>query len=317
VVDAPTGFEDWLPTLLDLADLADRTPRDIDGTSLAPALLGTAAAAEERMLYRELTEGRWQSAIAGRWKAIRRAAGPKRPKEPGPIELYDLATDPSEAVNVASQNPAVVGRMRAILDREHVPHPDWPLPFADAAAVTSRPDAEPHGAREPSEPAAVSRRPSVIVFLADDMRADVIHALGNEAIRTPALGDEQFFAWLGFISSIQPGTVVGMGTIPDCTGLDHDDFIDPGAEIEIRFERLGSLRCRFAEPTAKLLPSRWPLRPGRSPARHKAQRRRRVRSSAGDAAPRQLVSGDVSPSCLSACDARVHRAQCCAPRLDR
>ena len=187
VVDAPTGFEDWLPTLLDLADLADRIPRDIDGTSLAPALLGTAAAAEERMLYRELTEGRWQSAIAGRWKAIRRAAGPKRPKEPGPIELYDLATDPSEAVNVASQNPAVVGRMRAILDREHVPHPDWPLPFADAAAVTSRPDAEPHGAREPSEPAAVSRRPSVIVFLADDMRADVIHALGNEVIRTPAI----------------------------------------------------------------------------------------------------------------------------------
>jgi len=37
-----------------------------------------------------------------------------------------------------------------------------------------------------------------------------------------------------------------MGTIPDCTGLDHDDLIDPGAEIEIGIERLGSLRCRFA-----------------------------------------------------------------------
>jgi len=72
---------------------------------------------------------------------------------------------------------------------------------------------------------------------------------------------EDVFAWLGFISSIQPGTVVGMGTIPDCTGLDHDDFIDPGAEIEISIERLGSLRCRFAEPAGKLLPSRWPLRP--------------------------------------------------------
>jgi 2-keto-4-pentenoate hydratase/2-oxohepta-3-ene-1,7-dioic acid hydratase in catechol pathway len=72
---------------------------------------------------------------------------------------------------------------------------------------------------------------------------------------------EDVFAWLGFIASIQPGTVVGMGTIPDCTGLDHDDFVDPGAAIEIRFERLGSLRCRFAEPARKLLPSRWPLRP--------------------------------------------------------
>jgi 2-keto-4-pentenoate hydratase/2-oxohepta-3-ene-1,7-dioic acid hydratase in catechol pathway len=68
------------------------------------------------------------------------------------------------------------------------------------------------------------------------------------------------FAWLGFISSIKPGTVMGFGTIPDCTGLDHDDFINPGAEIEISIERLGTLRCRFAEPARKLLPSRWPLR---------------------------------------------------------
>jgi len=72
---------------------------------------------------------------------------------------------------------------------------------------------------------------------------------------------EDVFAWLGFISAIHPGTVMGFGTIPDCTGLDHDDFIDPGAEIEIGFERLGTLRCRFAEPTRQLLPSRWPLRP--------------------------------------------------------
>ena len=72
---------------------------------------------------------------------------------------------------------------------------------------------------------------------------------------------EDAFSWLGFISSIKPGTVLGFGTIPDCTGLDHDDFIDPGAEIEITFERLGTLRCRFAEPAGKLLPSRWPVRP--------------------------------------------------------
>jgi Domain of unknown function (DUF2437) len=54
---------------------------------------------------------------------------------------------------------------------------------------------------------------------------------------------------------------IAFGTIPDCTGLDHDDFIDPGAQIEISFERLGTLRCRFAEPAGTLLPSRWPVRP--------------------------------------------------------
>jgi 2-keto-4-pentenoate hydratase/2-oxohepta-3-ene-1,7-dioic acid hydratase in catechol pathway len=71
---------------------------------------------------------------------------------------------------------------------------------------------------------------------------------------------EDVFAWLGFIAPLKPGTVAGFGTIPDCTGCDHDDFLDPGAEIRITFERLGTLRCRFAEPTGGLLPSRWPVR---------------------------------------------------------
>jgi hypothetical protein len=53
---------------------------------------------------------------------------------------------------------------------------------------------------------------------------------------------------------------MGFGTIPDGTGCDHDNFIDPGSEIEISIERLGALRCRFAEPTGRLMPSRWPLR---------------------------------------------------------
>ena len=71
---------------------------------------------------------------------------------------------------------------------------------------------------------------------------------------------EAVFAWLGSIAPLKPGSVMGFGTIPDCTGCDHDDFIDPGAEIQVTFERLGTLHCRFAEPTGKLLPSRWPLR---------------------------------------------------------
>jgi len=50
---------------------------------------------------------------------------------------------------------------------------------------------------------------------------------------------EDAFAWLGFMAPPKPGSVMGLGTIPDCTGLDHDDFIDPGAEIQITFERSG------------------------------------------------------------------------------
>jgi len=71
---------------------------------------------------------------------------------------------------------------------------------------------------------------------------------------------EAIFAWMEVICPIKPGTVMGFGTIPGCTGLDFDDFLNPGDAIEISFERLGSLRCRFAEPEANLCPGRWPVR---------------------------------------------------------
>ena len=71
---------------------------------------------------------------------------------------------------------------------------------------------------------------------------------------------EAIFAWMEEICTIKPGTVICFGTIPGCTGLDFDDFLDSGDAIEISFERLGSLRCRFAEPQANLCSSRWPVR---------------------------------------------------------
>jgi len=44
---------------------------------------------------------------------------------------------------------------------------------------------------------------------------------------------EDVFAWLGFIAPLQARLRDGLRHHPDCTGCDHDDFIDPGAEIQI------------------------------------------------------------------------------------
>jgi len=76
----------------------------------------------------------------------------------------------------------------------------------------------------------------------------------------PVWGNQLFEGAMEIKVDLEPGTVVGMGTIADRTGLDHDDFIDPGSEIEMSFEQLGTLRCRFAETARRLLPSPWPLR---------------------------------------------------------
>ncbi|WP_205520555.1 fumarylacetoacetate hydrolase family protein [Tropicibacter sp. Alg240-R139] len=71
---------------------------------------------------------------------------------------------------------------------------------------------------------------------------------------------EAVFAWMQEICQIEPGTVFGFGTIPGCTGLDFDDFLNPGDQVEINFSRLGTLRCSFAEPQSGLAPGRWPVR---------------------------------------------------------
>ncbi len=157
VIDAPTGFEDWLPTLLDFAGLHDRIPADVDGVSLATALEGKANAAQDRLLYRELTERQWQAAVDGPGEGLPPAAGKKQAGKAAPTELYDLTTDPGETTDVAAAQPAVVTRMEAILDAEHVPHPDWPLPFADVATSPQKDPA-----------AATSRRPNILFIIVDD-----------------------------------------------------------------------------------------------------------------------------------------------------
>jgi 2-keto-4-pentenoate hydratase/2-oxohepta-3-ene-1,7-dioic acid hydratase in catechol pathway len=59
----------------------------------------------------------------------------------------------------------------------------------------------------------------------------------------------------------RPGTIIGMGTVPGCTGLDNDLWILPGEKIEIHMEGLGTL-CQHVPPKiGKLLESRWKERP--------------------------------------------------------
>jgi 2-keto-4-pentenoate hydratase/2-oxohepta-3-ene-1,7-dioic acid hydratase in catechol pathway len=57
-----------------------------------------------------------------------------------------------------------------------------------------------------------------------------------------------------------PGTIVGMGTIPGCCGLDNNQWILPGEKIEISFDKLGTLNQYIPKNLSKLEKSRWKLR---------------------------------------------------------
>jgi 2-keto-4-pentenoate hydratase/2-oxohepta-3-ene-1,7-dioic acid hydratase in catechol pathway len=59
----------------------------------------------------------------------------------------------------------------------------------------------------------------------------------------------------------RPGTIIGMGTVPGCTGLDNDLWILPGERIEIRIEGLGTLCQHVPSKIGRLEKSRWKARP--------------------------------------------------------
>ena len=132
VSDRVTGFEDWLPTLLELIGSQSRTPQGIDGISFAPTLLGRKQEARP-FLYRESPGYGGQQCIrAGDWKAIRTGLTPNgKKKQGGALELYDLAHDPGETNDVAQQHPEVVKQLTALMRQQHVKSSVFPMPTLD------------------------------------------------------------------------------------------------------------------------------------------------------------------------------------------
>jgi len=128
--DRVSGFEDWIPTLLDLIGRPELTPQGLDGISFAPTLLGKSQ--EPRpFLYREFPSyGGQQSVRQGNWKAVRQKLKPARN---GVIktELYDLAKDPTESTDVAADHPEVAQRLEKLMAEQHVPAKDFAIPVLD------------------------------------------------------------------------------------------------------------------------------------------------------------------------------------------
>jgi arylsulfatase A len=144
--DRVCGFEDWLPTLLELASGKDATPKTIDGISFAPALLGQSQP-QRPFLYREFPAGGGQQSVRiGDWKGIRQnlIAGGGKAKNKAKakadsgatpnmhIELYDLKRDPHETTDVSAAHPDVVAQIAKLMREQHTPNPDFPFPALDA-----------------------------------------------------------------------------------------------------------------------------------------------------------------------------------------
>jgi arylsulfatase A-like enzyme len=107
-------FPDLLPTIAEVTGA--KAPSDIDGISILPALIGEAAAgrpqAKHDYLYWEING--WTAIRQGTWRAV-------KPPRDSAWELYDLATDPSEAKDVATANPDRLDKLIALAAAAHEP----------------------------------------------------------------------------------------------------------------------------------------------------------------------------------------------------
>ncbi|MEP4079907.1 arylsulfatase [Haloferula sp.] len=121
--DHISAFQDILPTMAELT--AQPTPKQVDGVSMLPTLLGKSDQTPNDYLYFEFVQGNSKSYTSralrmGDWKAVQRSENNKGQKF-APIELYNLKKDLGEKNNLASKNPELVQQMEKLMDRAHTP----------------------------------------------------------------------------------------------------------------------------------------------------------------------------------------------------
>ncbi len=115
--DQVWAFWDFLPTVAEIVGV--KAPKNLDGKSMLPALLGKKKI-EHEPLYWEFYERGFQQAVRmGNWKAVRLAPGQ-------PLELYNLANDIGETKNVAAENPKVIEKIERYLATARTHHPKEP-----------------------------------------------------------------------------------------------------------------------------------------------------------------------------------------------
>ena len=109
---------DLFPTFAELAGVP--VPSGLDGTSILPVLRGQTQRPHEFMYWEFHERGFQQAVRMGNWKAVRLA-------KDKPLELYNLADDPTEYTDVAAKHPDVVAKIEAYLKTARTDSPNWPI----------------------------------------------------------------------------------------------------------------------------------------------------------------------------------------------
>ncbi len=124
-MDQPGYFADWYPTLCEATGISKTG--QTDGQSLWPHLTGEPVGEARKPMVWAFPEYGGQVAVhLGRYKLVRTGL---KTKQPGGWELYDLEKDPGETMNLASREPEILARARAVLAKQVSDNPIFPVPI--------------------------------------------------------------------------------------------------------------------------------------------------------------------------------------------
>ncbi len=117
VSDFPWAFWDFLPTVAELA--RTEQPKEIDGVSIVPVLLGTGAPARDHLYWEFHERGFHQAVRQGDWKLVRQGPAFK-------TELFHLKDDLGETRDLAAAHPDIVAKMEKLFKTSRVENPHFP-----------------------------------------------------------------------------------------------------------------------------------------------------------------------------------------------
>jgi arylsulfatase A-like enzyme len=125
-------FADLLPTFAAIIGHPARS--GLDGIDVAPAWLERKAIEHPPTYFEFHERGFDVCSRRGDWKAVRKGST-------GPIELYDLATDPAETHDVAADHPDVVASFDTFFRTARTPSEAWPIRDKKPTAAPAKPRA--------------------------------------------------------------------------------------------------------------------------------------------------------------------------------
>lgn len=125
ITDHVSAFWDVMPTFCEITGAF--TPKNSDGISFAPTLLGKGNQKKHEFLYWEFAGYGGQQAVRiDNWKAIR--TGLKEKNSDTSIQLFDLKEDIKEQNNVAQQFPEIVKKIKNIMLHARTESTVFPFP---------------------------------------------------------------------------------------------------------------------------------------------------------------------------------------------